>query len=323
MDDTWGSFRERVDARRARGERRNSIIDEVLDEFKAKGWPQGFSQHALNNLMGEIVEGGSDTTASLLMTIVQLLAVHPEVQARARVELDLVCGTERSPDWSDFSNLPYINCMVKEAARWRPGYLELIFSYDVLWLMFTQRRFTPTRGSRRLVWRRSPPHSTFRDAHKLSDLQYDGMRIPKGASLLLVMDPLHRDGEVFSDVDTFDPDRYRDFPGLAHEYAASSDYKRRDHYIYGAGRRICPGIHLAERSLWRITAKIIWGFDIAKAIDPVTGNVEEIDLLAYTSGAATSPKPFKVDIKVRSDGHKGTIEREFADAQDYMQQFED
>lgn len=149
------------------------------------------------------------------------------------------------------------------------------------------------------------------------------MLIPKGASLLLAMQPLHYDENVHTDVEAFNPDRYLDSPALAHEYTASSDFNRRDHYIYGTGRRICPGIHLAERSLWRITAKILWGFEFTKAINPVTRKPVEIDLFAYTSGAAASPKPYKLNIKVRSEAHKTTIEREFAEAQNYMKQFKD
>ena len=123
MDDTWGSFRDCVDSRRAKGERRNCIIDGLLDEYDNKGWPEGLTQHALNNLMGEIVEGGSDTTASLLMTIVQLIILNPEVQTKARREIDRGCGAGRSPDWPDFAQVPYVKCIVKEAARWRPGYV--------------------------------------------------------------------------------------------------------------------------------------------------------------------------------------------------------
>ncbi|KAL4792487.1 cytochrome P450 [Aspergillus venezuelensis] len=113
MDDTWGSFQNRVDSRRANGERRSCIIDGLLDEYDNKGWPEGLTHHALNNLINEIVEGGSDTTASILMTTVQLIAVNPEVQTKARRELDRVCGAGRSPDWSDFAQLPYVNCIVK------------------------------------------------------------------------------------------------------------------------------------------------------------------------------------------------------------------
>jgi cytochrome P450 len=56
----------------------------------------------------------------MLLTLILAFTKHPEVQVKARKELDAVCGTERTPLFSDFEQLPYINCIVKEAMRWRP-----------------------------------------------------------------------------------------------------------------------------------------------------------------------------------------------------------
>lgn len=120
MDETWSTARRLVEERRALGERRNCIIDSLLDEYEEKGWPGSISQHAFTNLMGEIVEGGADTTAAQLLTLILAFALHPEVQKKAQVEIDKACGSGRSPRWDDFSKLPYINCIVKEGMRWRP-----------------------------------------------------------------------------------------------------------------------------------------------------------------------------------------------------------
>lgn len=40
---------------------------------------------------------------------------------------------------------------------------------------------------------------------------------------------------------------------MANEYASSLEYLGRDRFSYGAGRRVCPGVQLAERNMWRIT----------------------------------------------------------------------
>lgn len=56
----------------------------------------------------------------MLLTIILALTKFPEVQVRAREELDAVCGADRTPQFSDFDSLPYINCIIKEALRWRP-----------------------------------------------------------------------------------------------------------------------------------------------------------------------------------------------------------
>lgn len=68
--------------------------------------------------------GASETTATAILTNILLLAKYPEAQEKAREELDLVCGTERMPHWSDFERLPYINCIIKEGLRIRPVYVR-------------------------------------------------------------------------------------------------------------------------------------------------------------------------------------------------------
>lgn len=47
------------------------------------------------------------------------MMLYPEVQERARQELDEVVGHDRLPEFSDRPNLPYISAMVKEALRWK------------------------------------------------------------------------------------------------------------------------------------------------------------------------------------------------------------
>lgn len=59
MDSTWDKARGMVDERRLRGDIRNSIIDMKLAEYEKTGWV--LSEHALNNLFGELLEAGADS----------------------------------------------------------------------------------------------------------------------------------------------------------------------------------------------------------------------------------------------------------------------
>lgn len=119
MDATWGHARAFIEKRRASGVRRDCIADSLLDEWEKKGaWP--ITQHGFNNLLGELVEGAADTTSAQLLTQILAWAKNPNVQKKAQVDIDKVCGTDRSPLWSDFKDLPYINAVVKEGMRWRP-----------------------------------------------------------------------------------------------------------------------------------------------------------------------------------------------------------
>ena len=68
----------------------------------------------------------------------------------------------------------------------------------------------------------------------------------------------------------------------------------RDHFGFGGGRRICPGLHVAEKSLFINIARTLWGFDIQLAKDE-DGNVIPVDFTTkgLMPGALSNPKPFK------------------------------
>lgn len=59
-------------------------------------------------------------TVSTLLSFILAMANHPEIQAKAQVELDTVVGPDRLPEFSDRSNLPYINAIISELLRWQP-----------------------------------------------------------------------------------------------------------------------------------------------------------------------------------------------------------
>ncbi|EMT63005.1 Vitamin D 25-hydroxylase [Fusarium odoratissimum] len=193
MDKVWSQARAMVDDRRARGDRRECMIDMKLDEYEKNGWPM--SQHAFNNLFGELMEAGADTTANQILTLILALAKYPQFQEKARVEIDAVCGTERAPVFSDFQKMPYVNAIVKEGLRWRP---------------------TSDLGL---------PHTVTKDDY------YDGMLIPKGSTIFVGVWAMHHDKDYYGSHDTFDPDRYLSHTKLANEYAVGPDYEKRDKSI--------------------------------------------------------------------------------------------
>lgn len=91
MDTTWATAREHFDKRRNR-EHRDCIGDRVLDnpEYTSK-----MTDQQINHFLGVIVEGGSDTTSSSILSVIACLARNPEHQVIAQKELDAVCGKER------------------------------------------------------------------------------------------------------------------------------------------------------------------------------------------------------------------------------------
>lgn len=65
--------------------------------------------------------GGADTTVSTLNTFILAMVCYPEVQERAREELDRVLPPGRLPDFEDQDSLPYLSALVKEVLRWKPA----------------------------------------------------------------------------------------------------------------------------------------------------------------------------------------------------------
>ncbi|GME35082.1 cytochrome p450 [Neofusicoccum parvum] len=274
MKRTWGEARRLAEERRATGKKRPAMFDQILDGEIKSDVPLTDSQ--LNHFLGTMVEGGGETSSSAVLTSILYLSLHRDVQARAQKELDAVCGTERIPVWEDFHRIPYINCIVKEAMRIRP------------------------------VGPLGVPHCATRDDW------YEGMFIPKGSAILLPIHAVHRlESNGYKSPFTYDPDRWIGETRNAANLTGLADYENRDNY--GAGRRICPGTHLAERSMWRMTAKILWAFDII----PIDVHPEN-----YHEGIMHYPEPFKVEFRPRSESHIKAITREAKLALDFLTKYE-
>ncbi|KAK2025657.1 cytochrome P450 [Colletotrichum zoysiae] len=215
MTDIWNEARDRVEARRRNGDKRDSLLDKLLEEDIKCDVPLSYTE--LNNFLGGVHMGASDTTATATLTSVLFLARHPEFQEKARVELDRVCGTERPPKWADFHDLPYINCIVKEGLRIRP------------------------------VIPGGIPHFARQDHW------FDGMLIPAGSTIMVPAYALNHSSESSSDPSAYNPDQFMDRAGkLAPELAAASRYNELAHHspdpvgiqdrARGGGRREAFGV---------------------------------------------------------------------------------
>ena len=102
---------------------------------------------------------------------------------------------------------------------------------------------------------------------------------------------LHFDEDRYPDSDSFDPRRYLNTQASSVE----ADSHVRDHFSFGAGRRICPGSHLAENSLFITVAMILWAFEVRPPLRS-DGTEEAVDISddAYEPGVNTIPKPYRM-----------------------------
>jgi hypothetical protein len=79
---------------------------------------------------------------------------------------------------------------------------------------------------------------------------------------------------------------------------------------------MCPGIHLAERSMWRVTAKLLWAFEFEEIDD------KPLDINAFTSSNLMRPLPYQVKVHVRSDRHHEVLRQEVKGALDFLAQYD-
>lgn len=121
----------------------------------------------------------------------------------------------------------------------------------------------------------------------LGDSVYKGVKIPSGTTVFLNAWAIHQDQERYGDdVATFRPERFLE-PGEENKQA---------HYSFGAGRRMCAGVHLANRELYVAFCKVIHFFKIELSDNP---SEQEFDMnpatgCANPKGLSSTPKPFKV-----------------------------
>lgn len=73
--------------------------------------------------------------------------------------------------------------------------------------------------------------------------------------------------------------------------------------------------------MWRITARLLWAFEFAEPLDPITGKVQTLDPNAYTSANLVCPLPFKVRVVPRSQQHIDVIKKELHGAEEFLQQY--
>ena len=144
---------------------------------------------------------------------------------------------------------------------------------------------------------------------------YKGWFIPRGSVVMINMWAIQY-SDAWEEPEKFEPARYLGWDLTAAESAVAEPSKR-DHYTYGAGRRICAGIHVAEKSIFINVARILHGFDLTLATDEFGRDIElDFTTATLNKGSGTVSQPFPCKITPRSKKHAALVRREWAEAED-------
>ncbi|KAF7328683.1 putative cytochrome P450 [Mycena sanguinolenta] len=254
-----------------------------MEEVLTRQEEFGMDREITGYLGGVLIEGGSDTTSSYLQSLILALVAYPDAQRKAHEEIDRVVGEHRMPTLDSLEEMPYIRAMIQETHRFRP----------VAPLMV--------------------PHCT------VASEEYKGFIIPKGTTIFVNTWGIFHDPDLFDDPENFIPDRY-----LLTEHGTKPGVDGSDlrpTLPFGAGRRICPGQHLAQNSINLNAMNFVWAFNFTADTD-AEGNPIKLDTFDYERGILTGPRPFKCKITPRSKEKAEMIERAFLDAGDTFSKFE-
>jgi len=118
---------------------------------------------------------------------------------------------------------------------------------------------------------------------------YEGYYIPKGSTVFANFWQITHDPAVHPEPMEFKPERFLGDNPEADPRAT----------VFGHGRRTCPGLNLAQSSLWLTCAMSLAVLNIEKYVDGFGKVVEP--KIHYTDGIISHPHPFKCAIRPRSE----------------------
>ncbi|KAI0060431.1 cytochrome P450 [Artomyces pyxidatus] len=209
--------------------------------------------------------GAQDTVATVITTFVLIMSLYPDVQRRAQAEVDAVVGRDRLPNVGDFvkGEMKYIEALIKETLRWAPP-VPLAVSHLAT-----------------------------------ADDAYGGYHIPKGTVMVPNIWGLMHDPAEFPDPFTFNPERHL----LSTATSATNTQKKLPldpyDFVFGFGRRACPGATFGRTLLFLTMTSILSTFDISKARDEDGNEIEP--RIEFDSGVVSHLLPFDCQIKPRQD----------------------
>ncbi|TFK80092.1 cytochrome P450 [Polyporus arcularius HHB13444] len=166
-----------------------------------------------------------DTQFATLQRFFVAMSLYPDVQRKAQAELEQVIGQNRMPEAEDRDRLPYVNALIKETLRWYPA--------------------LPTGVAR----------------SALTDDEYNGYRIPKGATVILNAWAIMHDDKVYPDPERFSPERF------LKDGAVDPEVMDPASLVFGIGRRICPGRYFADTTMFALIASVLHSFEISPRLD--------------------------------------------------------
>ncbi|KAI7871358.1 cytochrome P450 [Spinellus fusiger] len=216
-------------------------------------------------IISDLIIGGTDTVSVVLSKALVFLSHYPDIQKKMYTEIDaFITKHKRLPNFTEREEFPYITSFQRELLRFYPTTM-----YGI-------------------------PHMAE------EDFVVNNYIIKKGTTLISDMYSMHRNPDVYPDPDKFIPERFINNKSTFHASATGKPTER-DQFNFGWGRRMCPGIYLAEAELFLTYTTLLARCTIEPALDssgsPVYGDIES----SVDGGLVIRFKPYKLRFIERPD----------------------
>ncbi|KAL6858796.1 hypothetical protein ACP4OV_017798 [Aristida adscensionis] len=214
------------------------VLDDIIDRRLAEASPK--EEHSdflevlielmstgkivrdnLTTILFDVFVAGSDTISVTVEWAMAELLRNPGIMAKVRTEIRDALGDKDAVEEPDAASLPYLKAVVKEAMRLHPVAPVML------------------------------PHQAVEDG-----VEIGGYAVPKGSTVIFNTWAIMRDPAAWERPDEFVPERFLDT-------AADMDFRGKDFEFmpFGSGRRVCPGIPMAERVVPLILASMLHAFE--------------------------------------------------------------
>ncbi|KAL6446197.1 hypothetical protein ACFW04_001078 [Cataglyphis niger] len=205
--------------------KRKAFLDLLLDQNEKDEVP--LTEDELRAQVDTFMFEGHDTTAVAITWTLFLLGNNFEHQEKVHEELEEVFKDLKTPaSLKELSQLKYLDRIIKETLRLFPS------------VPMITRKLT-------------------------KDIKMDGYTLPKGVTVILAINLLHKNPEVWSDPNKFDPDRF---------LPDNSKYRNPYAYVpFSAGPRNCIGQRFALLEEKTILTAILrkWRVKSVETVDTI------------------------------------------------------
>ena len=211
----------------------------------SKGDNAYFTINQLSMIARDLFGAGVESSATTIRWALLYLLSNDDIKTRLQTDIDTIIPDNCLPCMDDKAKLPYVEAFIMEVQR----------CANVVPL--------------------AVPHAVTSD-----DVVFNGYKIPKNTPILLNLDSVLKDPDIFENPLQFNPERFIDADGNV--------FRPKEFIPFGIGWRSCLGEPVAKMELFLFLTAMIKQFDFVLPEGQSEPDMEGV------LGLTHAPKPFKV-----------------------------